>query len=164
MIKPLFCLSSLLLLSACVHHTKQTTTLPSTANISHLGVEQSAIVIYRLSGGSSQAINVSINGELLASLSPNAKTQTTLCARPIALTALYSGQDIAYLSKLGQQGYRVATNAGDTAYIRLDSIAGHEFPQVNLVEPATAQAEIGTISKASNTLSRLSPSITCQHH
>lgn len=162
MIKPLLSITALLLLSACVSTTTQATS--SAADISQLSAQQSAIIVYRLADTqNSQAINISINGELLASLSPNAKAQTTLCATPMMFTALYTGQDTAYLSKIGQQGQRLEPSAGHIIYIRIESVAGQALPQARVVDSATATAEISAVSKTSNTISRLSPSITCQN-
>lgn len=149
-----------LLLSACAGGQPKTFGGPLSDTVAMQG-NQGAVVFYRAGDDAGkQAVNISLDGEYLASLLPGGGSQSAVCARPLHITAIQTNKDEGYAFKGAQRGSVQPIQAGQTTYIRV-SAADNAMPQLTVVDGETARQELKNIRWQTSTLPRVGRQANC---
>lgn len=149
------------LLAACGSMTKaQWQNFNNQSLNTNINSTDAGIVVYRdNSGESTQAVNISVNGEYQTSLQRNGFSEVVVCAQPQRIGAFTTNQDPAYVFKhTGGKYYQL--KGGKLTYFR---VSVDETGKVSMaeVDQETAKADLLNAKYQSNTLSRVEYANTC---
>lgn len=127
----------------------------------HMTAEQGGLVFYREpTDANTQAINISVDGEYLTSLLPSGKSQVAVCARPVNITAAYTGQDKAYRMKQSHSGRPAESGVHQITYIR---VSGNDqgLPVLAAVTPEEAAQAMKRTRVQAHTQNRVGNQRSC---
>lgn len=161
----LYLLAASVLLTACSSNKlltwtdfAQQSTQDSTLQLQE---NQGGVVFYRdASDTNKTAVNVSVDGEYLASLLPGGSKQAVVCAHDTKITAMRTSEDVAYLNKLALNGATLPVRAGQVYYVKVTSNAD-SAPVLTVVDESVAQEALQNTNVQNHTLPRVEKQIAC---
>lgn len=126
----------------------------------HMDAGQGGLVVFRSAADANKAaVNVSIDGEYLASLLPGGYSQTVVCARSMHITAIETKKDVGYEMKLAHQGTTSQVSEGRITYVQVSSNGG--APVVNVLDETTAKQALQRVRLQTHTLPRVDKRFNC---
>ncbi len=121
---------------------------------------RSSIVVYRQGDAiEGPTVNISVNGEYLASLQPNAYRQVSVCPQHQRLFAEFTNQDRAYQEKAASGDYYDLPE-GAVSFFKIVSQPNGK-PGLLAVSPEQAEAEMQGVKQQVHTLARVDNSTKC---
>lgn len=126
-----------------------------------MNAQQGGLVFFRDAADADKtAVNVSVDGEYLASLLPGGSTQVAVCAHPTHITAIPTSKDVAYANKLAERGGISNVRAGQINYIQVSS-DGNGAPVLTELDEATAKEALKRTRVQTHTLPRVDRQTNC---
>ncbi|MFC0309344.1 OmpA family protein [Gallibacterium trehalosifermentans] len=114
---------------------------------------RSSLIVYRTQNAIEGATtNIYVNGEYLASLQPNAYSQTLVCPDSQRLYSEFTHQDPGYRNKANLGAY-YSLPQGKISFFKVININGK--PSLTPVEESLAKQELESMPRQSHTLSRV---------
>lgn len=155
-------LAAALALTGCASNGVHWNKFGATAAPLHMNADQGGLVFFRDAADANKtAVNVSIDGEYLASLLPGGSTQVAVCAHPTRITAIQTNKDVGYAMKLAEQGAISPVQAGQITYIQVSS-NNNSAPVLTVLDEAAAQAALKNTRLQTHTLPRVEKQVNCR--